>query len=275
MIDRAVEIWNTEGPVALLQSVPRYIYWQFGIRTLHLRASYALSNSSTTISMLNSETIFSTETYAEFVRVQTLMNEVEMIHDLCEELRSDDIFYDIGANVGVYSCLAGSVTSEGEVVAFEPHPDNIKSLNSNINRNRINATVMEIALSDENDRLVLAEEGSGAGHGEHQITEESTNDGIRINVRSLDEVRHVEELPQPNVLKIDVEGAEYDVIKGGLQTLSRNDCRLVYCEIHPEKVQTFGGSYDDVVDTLAECGFAIVDTFGGEGTSNPMIKATR
>jgi FkbM family methyltransferase len=203
------------------------------------------------------------------------MNEEEMIHDLCEELQSNDIFYDIGANIGVYSCLAGSMTTEGKVVAFEPHPENVKSLISNIEYNGINAKVMETALSDESDTLVLAEEESGAGHGEHQITEKSTNDGIRIDVRSLDEIRRVGGLPQPNVLKIDVEGAEYDVIKGGLQTLSANDCRLVYCEVHPEKVRTFDGSYDDVVDILLKCGFTVVDTFGGEGTSNPMIKAIK
>ena len=225
--------------------------------------------------MSSSETEFSTETYAEFARVRTLMNEEQMIYDLCEELQPNDIFYDIGANIGVYSCLAGSITTEGQVVAFEPHPENIKSLTSNIDRNGINAAILETALSDESDTLVLAEEGSGAGHGEHQITEDSTKNGIRIDVRSLDAVRRGEGLPQPNVLKIDVEGAEYDVIKGGLQTLSANDCRLVYCEIHPEKVQTFGGSYDDVIDTLAESGFTVVDTFGGEGTSNPMIKATK
>lgn len=276
MIDRAVEIWNSRGPVALLQSIPRYIYWQFGIRTLHLRASYALSNSdTTTIFVSNSETKFSTETYAEFVRVRTLMNEEEMIHDLCKELRPNDVFYDIGANIGVYSCLVGSMATEGEVVAFEPHPANVESLNSNIDRNGISATVMEIALSDESDTLVLVEEEVGAGHGEHQITEKNTNDGIRIDVQSLDEVRRVEGTPQPNILKIDVEGAEYDTIKGGIQTLSANDCRLVYCEIHPEKIRTFGGSYDDVVDILAECGFTVGDTFGGEGTSNPMIKATK
>ncbi|WP_440764033.1 FkbM family methyltransferase [Natronorubrum sp. DTA7] len=203
------------------------------------------------------------------------MNEEEMIRDLCTELQSDDVFYDIGANVGVYSCLAGAVTTEGKVVAFEPHPENVRALTDNIDRNGVDATILETALSDESDTLVLSEDGSEAGRGEHQLTDGTHDDGIQIDVQTLDEMCLERDFPKPNVLKIDVEGAEWNVIKGGLRTLSADDCRLIYCEIHPDAIETFGGSYDDIVDSLAECGFTVEATYGGEGTSNPMIKATK
>lgn len=60
---------------------------------------------------------------------------------MLQTLESDDVFYDIGANVGTYTCFAGQVVDDGNVIAFEPHPANVDRLRENAEPNEIDVGV--------------------------------------------------------------------------------------------------------------------------------------
>ena len=76
----------------------------------------------------------------------------------------DDIFYDIGANIGFYSLLAGELVTKGEIHCFEPMPDVFKMLTTNLNGLN-NVYKNEIALSDRKDGMTLYEVGDKPGFG--------------------------------------------------------------------------------------------------------------
>jgi len=179
------------------------------------------------------------------------LREVEspVLIDLISELREDDIVYDIGAHLGLYSCFASQVVSQGTVVAFEPFPPSTEELRSNCRINE-NIVVVEAAITDHVGEVELYFGDDAAGNPKPALHEQRGSHSIIVESTSLD--RYVEESGmQPTVLKIDVEGSEMGVLRGGMRTLSSSAVRVVYCELHAETDEEM------IVDILSDAGFEI------------------
>lgn len=82
-------------------------------------------------------------------------------------------------------------------------------------------------------------------------------------------------LPIPNVVKVDVEGDEYEVLSGLKKTPTSSNCRLVYCELHSIEERGFGGDKASVKALLEEFGFEVetIHTREGDGWEQPFLKA--
>lgn len=126
------------------------------------------------------------------------------------------VVYDIGANVGYYTILAAhKIGNKGRVVAFEPVPENVRRLGYNVSVNGFgNVDVYDCALSDR----------SGVGWfalTAHPNTGRLATAGdLQVPVFALDEIVRDKALPPPDVMKIDVEGAEAAVLAGASETIS-------------------------------------------------------
>lgn len=186
------------------------------------------------------------------------LNERQMASEILEELNKDDVFFDVGANIGFFSCFATNYLSDGLVVAFEPHPPNVEQLQKNLSYNHDeNARVQEVALSDTNGEIQFTNT-----NGLSQTAAFSSNaDAPTVKqIKGDDLVCH--SLPIPSVVKIDVEGAEPRVINGLEETLSKPECRVVFCEVHLPRenrpsIRDHGYELEDVFETIEECGFSI------------------
>ena len=138
-------------------------------------------------------------------------------------LRPDDRAMDIGANVGIFSVVMGvTVGTLGRVFAFEPVPANISRLEKNLSKNGLgNVQVFPLALgaSDGQMRLHIATDPAYPSLREVQGGFGSGAE-VSIQVRSLDGVW--EELGRPDIslVKIDVEGAEANVLRGASRFLA-------------------------------------------------------
>jgi FkbM family methyltransferase len=130
-------------------------------------------------------------------------------------------FWDVGANIGFMSLIASrAVGDEGRVHAFEPLPANLERLRESIRLNGVNnVTVHPFALARASGNAILHAHDSPlmwsldpVGH--------SAN-GIDVACRTLDDV--AAESGPPDLVKIDVEGAELDVLRGGVE-LVRTAC---------------------------------------------------
>ncbi len=147
---------------------------------------------------------------------------------------------DIGANVGhMTSLLARRLTDRGKVTSFEPMPEIYAQLDQNVKRWRTRAHVAElvvekIALSDRNGQaeLVLPAEmgaNSGIAYLKETRAEGALGPSIQVEVRPMDEYFTSETTPQ--IIKIDVEGAELNVYRGGEKLLRSGAVRdLVFEE---------------------------------------------
>lgn len=220
------------------------------------RLEYRLAGNSIEQVIRNNQVKFLVNTFAEFTRFQQLAGEKEILSDFISELDRGDIVYDIGSNVGTYTCFAASELGDASVVAFEPEPQNAIHLRKNLDLNDLSAKVIEVALSDTNGEVKLSLSGNEAGEGGHAITTDDTKDGIWIETVRGDTIIERENLTPPTILKIDVEGAEMKVLRGLEETL-RKRCRLVYVEVHPNKIDEFGSTESEISNYLEKTGFEV------------------
>lgn len=133
-----------------------------------------------------------------------------------------DTVYDVGANMGYVSLsLAKQVGPGGCVVAFEPVPRNIDLLRANIENNKLtNIQVLEVAASDSGGEAVirLAENPSTASLIWHR--NDSSAVELVIKTVAIDDLVRAGDLAEPKFVKIDVEGAESQVLQGMRHTLA-------------------------------------------------------
>lgn len=132
-----------------------------------------------------------------------------------EFIKPGHVVYDVGANVGYYTLLASClVGSGGKVIAFEPLPRNLKFLRYHVAANHLGQT--EIRTEAVCDR---EGEACFGGHEDATQTHLTETDGIKVATTSLD-VLGIKGLPVPDIIKIDVEGAEWEVLQGAANVIS-------------------------------------------------------
>jgi len=212
---------------------------------------------------------FRVSTQEELNRILGTSIEDEVIKDLMSEVRPSDVFYDIGANIGVYSRFVCERLKGGEVIAFEPLAGNSSSFRKNLSRTPVQFRLFELGLSDEDaehEFLTSGEGEAGQGMSRLQPTENDSPSGLTIQTVKGDEFIESHDLPRPNVIKIDVEGAELKVLNGLRKTIAHPECRVIYCEIHHDSregpdtspdIADYGGSPEELKETLREGGYSI------------------
>jgi FkbM family methyltransferase len=149
-------------------------------------------------------------------------NELPVQAALAGCLRPGGVFYDIGANVGFMTVIgARLVGPKGLVYAFEPVPENAAYVRLNTRLNHFeNVRVIEKAVAGFSGKtdLRLAEYSGGASLATASPPPDSRGT-ISVNTTSVDDMVFSREAPPPSAVKIDVEGAEIDVLTGMLRTL--------------------------------------------------------
>jgi len=150
------------------------------------------------------------------------LNELKLTKFLIKNLNPDDVFYDIGANYGFYTYLALEFCKE--VHSFEPISECYESLFSNL-KDEKNVFINKVAVSDTNgvDELTVFTKTFGLSSVNPVISENLKSLGsfkkIKVNTIKLDD--YITSHTPPTILKIDVEGAEYLVLKGGVNLLTQ------------------------------------------------------
>ena len=181
-------------------------------------------------------------------------HERHILELLASSLRLGDVFYDIGSNFGVYAILFGkAVGPTGVVVAIEPEAQGYAHLEDNVRLNSLdNVRTFRLALGDHTGEEKLYLEFTGAS----RLTQSAvTRHGYEtVMVMEGDRFVSVENLPNPHVVKIDVEGHEGAVIRGLAKTLAQPDCRLLCCEIHPQLLPPETPP-EQILDLLKSLGF--------------------
>lgn len=127
-------------------------------------------------------------------------------------LKPDSIFFDVGANIGVFSLLAGSIITKGKIYSFEPVPSALDVLYQNIRINRIEGRVkiIEKVISDKNGHEKFNIQN--VSEKSHISTHKSK--GVLIQSVRLDDFCKKNNIKFIDFIKIDVEGAEMKVLKG-------------------------------------------------------------
>lgn len=176
----------------------------------------------------------------------------EMMASIAENNATGKVIFDVGAFIGASSLVfAKLVGDQGKVLAFEPNPYNQRRIEKNLQKNAgygENITVYPIALSDNNNRtkMTLSKE-IDSGHSSTSRLEGSHSkihnsdlpddfEDVEVEVKTLDSfVKEMNILP--DILKVDVEGAEYDFLLGAVETIKKVHPTF-YIELHSEYCAT-------------------------------------
>lgn len=199
--------------------------------------------------------------YADWLK--TLDKEGYLLELLIWNLHSGDCFYDVGAEIGLYTLLLAKVVGEkGKIIAFEPEDSSYERLRENLKLNGLrNVRLFHLALGSHSGegKLYIGRVGVAPGL---INTSTTRNRQIVQKVQIIEGDRFVEmsNLSQPRAVKIDVEGFEYNVIQGLKKTLSDRTCQMVCCEIHPKMLPKEFSS-NDVIDLLRSYGFKRIETY--------------
>ncbi len=188
-------------------------------------------------------------------------NETAFIAYILGHSERASVIYDIGANIGVFSLFFGKHAKE--VIAFEPFPNNCIALRENIKRNSLdNVRICCTAVSDKNGRAQLYfpeyADNDTSTTALASLGKVDTPTGVRVTdvaVATIDKAIDEYGLPLPDVIKIDIEGAEYAALVGMQQTLKKSRASL-FIEIHPSQIMALGASECELYDLLLEYGYS-------------------
>lgn len=164
---------------------------------------------------------------------------------LVEQLKKGNIFYDIGSYIGGLTIPAAYLTGPyGLVIAFEPYKPTLERLEKTLIKNNLNNVLtLEYALGADNNEAQLHLSDNPSTHTIVRAstenfflgTHEQTEAYCQVQIESLDNLIDTFGLPQPDFIKIDVEGAEVNVLNGMLQTLTRNQPHVLI-SVHENKL---------------------------------------
>ncbi len=212
-------------------------YWKFAERLSRHRRAVHARGLTFSLQCNNPITYYRWESYNT--------KEPETLDWIDHYLRDGDLFFDIGANIGVYSLYALMRHPAARVVAFEPEYANLHFLRDNVVENGLldRATIYPLALSDKSGPSTLHIQDLTPGAALSTEAAEPltmTKTGHRVIARegtyaiTLDEFCRQLQL-QPNCIKIDVDGTEPAILAGAAVTLADPALRSVIIEV-PDSV---------------------------------------
>lgn len=177
-----------------------------------------------------------------------------------ESIKSGMTVVDIGANIGLYSILAGTrVGPGGHVLAFEPEPHNAAFLKKNIDSNGLADTVIPIpaALADREGESLLHLHATNKGR--HSLVDyQETDTSIAVRTTTLDSYVHTHNVGRVDIIKIDVEGAEGFVLDGMRETL-RTHHPGIFFEFFPLALKASGHDPKRILETFTNLGYTLYE----------------
>lgn len=199
----------------------------------------------------------------EEVRLYSSRKEPGTVAWIEDCFRPGDVFYDIGANVGAYSLIAFRfLEGRVKIYAFEPGFTTFPQLCKNIYLNGANGVVipLQVALTDENALISFHYQNLTTGGALHALGEPINQKGEAFRPvfslptlsYRLDDLVTQFGLQVPNHIKIDVDGVEYQILKGAVETLKHSRLRSLLLEFNTDREEA-----KKITPFLEECGMKL------------------
>ncbi len=191
------------------------------------------------------------------------------------DIHESDVVFDLGGHIGTFAIMAGAKAKKGKVFAFEPMTDNYEVLLSNIALNSLeNVRAENVAVSKEIGKRIFylstpeAGRKVGYGTGGHSFFKsKERGTSIEVATSTLDALIKKYQVEKINYLKLDTEGAEFDILyntsKENLQKIDK-----IAMELHPfeentkEKMLKFleGHGFKNIIDKYGESEYMVYST---------------
>jgi len=204
-------------------------------------------------------------------RQETFFTKEPEMLEWIEKYGGEGAFYDIGANIGIYSIYFAN-RKQGNVFSFEPSVFNLKQLAKNISINLLS------------NRITIIPNPLSSSTGVAAFINSSTNEGGALNAFGVDyghDGKKIENLIEysvlgfslddmlakgiinepPEIIKIDVDGIEHLILSGATKTISADSCKSIYVEVDDSFIELA----DEVKSFLENAGFSLIEKRHGVG----------
>jgi len=182
--------------------------------------------------------------------------EIELIR---KEIKLNDFVIDVGAHIGYHTLnMAKCVGKTGKVFSFEPEPENFSILKKNVQVNEYqNIITKNKAVGSSNNKIILYTSQNHSGI-HRMYPSKSCQNQIEIECVKLDDYfKKNNFLDKIKLLKIDVEGAELNVLQGSKEILSKNKNLSIFLEFVPKHIMECGMVPNDILNFLQSYEFKI------------------
>lgn len=178
-------------------------------------------------------------------------------------------FIDVGANIGLMSIFTASKFPNANVIAFEAHPNTFKLLERNVNLNKIeNIQLIQKALGNSNGSIQIYDNWHVNRGGASTVVQGDGSNSFDVELTTLDSFLSN---GTPEMIKIDVEGAELDVLKGAEQ-LIKDNLPILIVEVSDLRETTHSES-EAIVDYIKSLGsYKIYKLKGGKERKSALIE---
>ena len=153
-------------------------------------------------------------------------------------LKDQEVLWDIGANIGVFSLYA-ALEKKNKVLSLEPSAESYATLNANIRLNGLDEYIQALCFAGSKTtnllNLFMKDTSAGASHNSigsssNQFGEFDVNGFQSVVAIKLDDLNQIEGVPSPNHIKLDVDGKELEILEGASNILSEVDSILIEME---------------------------------------------
>ena len=182
--------------------------------------------------------------------------EIALVHNLLDQV---DVVLDVGANVGLFTCM-GCVAGK-QVFAFEPHPDNLHFLYRNVEHNALSVEIFPVALSSAAGLAKLYGRLQGASL-VVRWGNQPEFDYVLVPVNTLDALVAPRTVGKRVLLKLDVEGAELGVLRGASKILAGKPIVLFENSLTRNVPGGFNSEYRDVFEVFWTAGYEVQEIPG-------------
>ena len=201
------------------------------------------------------------EARREIRRVHSISEEAALIRRMFEFLREGDVIYDVGANIGLIGLLLAQHPKglKSRVHCFEPEPRNFDQLQRNIAENGLTERVSahRVALAEREGKVGLFVRG-GPGEGRHStVASKGSTGSIQVATTTVSNFARASNQP-PDLVKIDVEGAEGRVLAGMESLFNDHRPRELFLELHDKGEGDRMPIGESIDEWLSETGYSQV-----------------
>ena len=178
-------------------------------------------------------------------------------------IKPGDTVFDIGGDAGYYTLLfAKAVGPKGKVVVFEPIPKAQERILENVKLNGFtNVNMVDLALGSRPGSFVLERPFEDSRINLEKAVPSSED--ILVKVERFDTLVAKRSLPRADLIKMDVEGAEMEILKG-MESYVETHHPTFTIELHPQLLPQFGSSAEEVTSWLTQRGYTLTALDAGD-----------
>lgn len=241
LLNRAYQIARDDGLPELLAAILRFR--QSNLHRGKIKRRLVLECDGTSVCFDVSNSVSERWFYPRYLGGE--LHEPAFTRRLLTVLESDSVFYDIGANVGYFTLFASEKCVDGEVHSFELDDKFVDAIRSSLRRNGTTARITQKAVSDRDSEVTYSDD----------MVPRIFDDGEGKSVETISLDEYTQHHSPPTVMKVDVEGFEYNVLNGAHNLLKQGNPEVLFVEVHPEMLNEYGHDKHDILSLLHRYGY--------------------